>query len=393
MQDNPTSGEQGKSMSVKSEDGEQTVRVFLITNNDEAARLIGSRGATVTELRQEFSDLKLKIGSKVPRIDEQVTEVGGPINRVTELLMKIAEITIEPRSPHDPLLTLLVHNPAGLIGTRGSRVTEIRKESGATIKIAEDPLPMSSQTPVTVSGSMECVEKATRKILEFLTTCEPVDRIYHPEMSLRGGSRYRERGGGRRREARRYGRAGDDRWGGRRRRRRSPDRFDRGRSGGGYGRDSGRRGGDRWDDRDFRDRGSRRDRWNARDYGPRGDGGGWGDSGDFRGRRRGSSPVDSGRRGDYDPFEPSSSGRGSWGGDGRKDGGWGGPPPNGGWQKEEPRFQSEWPTESRGWPTSDGQEQGWGPSRSARGGGGWDGPSDRRGDYGGGKGGGGRGGW
>jgi len=376
MYDKSTPGERSNSISERRGDGEETVRIFLITNNDEAARLIGSGGATVTQLRKEFNGLKLKIGSKVPRVDEQVTEVGGPIDRVTELLMKIAEITVEPRSRNDPLLTLLVHNPAGLIGTRGARVTQIRKESGATIKIAEDPLPLSSQTPVTVTGSMESMEKATRAILEFITTCEPVDRIYTPEMSLRGGSGYRERGGGRR-EARRYGRRGDDRWGGGGRRRRSPDRFDGGRRGGGYGRDGGRRASDRWDDRDFRDRGSRGDSWITRDYGPRGGGDGWRDSGELRGRRRGNSPGASGQRGDYDPFEPSSSGRGSWGGGGREDGGWGGPRPTAGWPQDEPRSQSEWPSVGRGWPNSSDQERGWGPSRSAGGGGGWGGPPDK----------------
>jgi len=381
MYDNPTPGERSKSMSERRDDGEQMVRIFLITNNDEAARLIGSRGSTVTKLRQDFKEIKLKIGSIVPGVDEQIVEVGGSIERVNELLMKIAEITIEPRSNNNPLLTFLVHNTGGLIGTRGARVTDIRKESGATIKIADDPLPMSSQTPVTVSGSFESVEKASRKILEFLSECEPVDRIYTPEMSLRGRG-FRERGGGRR-DDRRYGRGADDRWGGRGRRRRSPDRrrsldrYDGYRRDGGYGRDSGRRGGDGWGEPNFRDRSSRGD-WGP---GPRGGGGGWDDSREFRGRRGGRSPGDSGRGGDYDPFEPSSSGRRPWNGAGREDGGWGGPPPSRGWQADGPRSQSTWASKKMdgGWPNSSNEERGWGPSRSSGGGGGWGGPPERSG--------------
>merc|ERR1719193_2542768 len=74
-------------------DGSSEARMFIITNNDEVARLIGSGGDTVTKLRKEFSGLKLKIGNKVPGIDEQVTEIAGSISRATELLMRIAEIT------------------------------------------------------------------------------------------------------------------------------------------------------------------------------------------------------------------------------------------------------------------------------------------------------------
>lgn len=369
MYDEQTPVERSYSRSEKREDGEQTVNIFLITNNDEAARLIGSGGDTVTKLRKEFAGLKLKIGNKVPRVDEQVTEVAGPIDRVAELLMKIAEITVEPRSSNDPLLTLLVHNPAGLIGTKGTRVTQIRKESGATIKIAKDPLAKSSQTPVTVSGSMASLEKATRSILEFMSTCEPVDVVYTPEMSLRGG------GGGRgRREDRRYGR-GEDRW---------PSSRDRR----GGGRDGGRRGGDRWGDRDSRDRRSGGDRWarEPRDYESRRGGGygggGWGDRGEVRGRRAGNSP---GRGGDYDPFEPFSSGRSSWGDGAREDAGWGAPRPSGSWQKDESR--PTWQTgnsEGRGWGNSGERDRGWGPSRSAGGGGGGWGAPERSGrDFGG----------
>merc|ERR1719474_2577500 len=165
-------------------DGSDEARMFIITNNDEAARLIGSGGGRVTKLRKEFAGIKLRIGSKVPGVDEQVTEVQGPLERVNELLMRIAEITVEPRSDDDPMLTLLIHNAGGLIGTGGQRVTRIRKESGATIKIAKDNLPRSSQTPVTVTGRMESLEKATRMILEFIITCEPVTGIYSPENAL-----------------------------------------------------------------------------------------------------------------------------------------------------------------------------------------------------------------
>jgi len=168
----------------KVEDGNTWVRMFIITNNDGAARLIGLRGETVTQLRKEFEDVNLRIGKKVPGIDEQVTKVEGAIEKVTELLMRIAKITVEPRSNDEPLLTLLVHNPGGLIGFEGQLVSKIRKESGAKINIGKEPLAKSSQTPVTVSGSLESLEKVTRMILKFISTCEPVNIAYTPEMSL-----------------------------------------------------------------------------------------------------------------------------------------------------------------------------------------------------------------
>jgi len=361
------------------EDGSIKVRMFTITNNDEAARLIGLGGETVTKLRKEYAEVKLRIGSKVPGVDEQVTEVDGPIERVTELLMRIAEITTEPRSNDQPLLTLLVHNAGGLIGTGGERVTRIRKESGATIKIAKDNLARSSQTPVTVTGRLESVEKATRMILEFISTCEPVDIVYSPEMSLDRRDRDGRWGGGwRRRDSSRGRRGGDyrdgrgfsggDRLGGRR------GDFGRREVGGGWGRyderDFGYRGG-RWGNRDGDSWGGRDDRRDARDGGGYrgGSGGGWG-GGASRDRERGI------RHDDYDPFKPSSSRRSAWA------------PSNGGWDGPGPRSGGGWQTANgyneRGWGKPKGIERGWGPSRSAGGGVDWGGPPERsRRDYGG----------
>jgi len=355
-------------------DGSGEARVFIITNNDEAARLIGSGGERVTQLRKEFAEIKLRIGSKVPGVDEQVTEVQGPIERVTELLMRIAEITVEPRSDNDPMLTLLIHNAGGLIGTGGQRVTKIRKESGATIKIAKDNLPRSTQTPVTVTGRLQSLEQATRMIVEFTTTCEPVTRIYSPENAVvrRGRGDGRSGMGGRRRDRSRGRRGGDrdegrDRWGDGRWR----DRGRREVGGGGWPRraerDFGDRG-DRWSNRDG-------DRWPSRDEGRRGAGYGGRSGGGWGPRDR----AENNRRDDYDPFEPTSSRRG-----------------NGDWDRPKGRFDG-WQSsndDQRGWGPQGDVERGWGPSRSAAGGGGggwggppnvgWGGPPERSGrDYGG----------
>lgn len=340
--------------------GSDEARMFIITNNDEAARLIGSGGEKVTMLRKEFAGIKLRIGNKVPGIDEQVTEVQGPIERVNELLMKIAQITREPRSDDDPMLTLLIHNAGGLIGTGGTRVTRIRKESGATIKIAKDNLPKSSQTPVTVTGRLESLEKATRMILEFILSCEPVTNIYSPDNHLnRRGSR-------------------EDRWGSRGRRRdRSRDRRgggyrdeSRDRRGAGRLRDGGRReSGNGWPRRVERDFGDRGDRWGSRDgdrWGNRDDGRGFAGYGARSGG--GWGPRDSGggnRHDDYDPFEPTSSRRSV------------SVPPSGGWDRPNGRSDTGWQSsndDQRGWALPGDIERGWGPSRSAGGGGGWGGP-------------------
>jgi len=283
------------------------VRIFIITTNDEAARLIGSRGATVTKLREEFNGITIKIGEKVHGVNEQVTELKGPILGVLELLMRIAEITIEPRSTDEPVITYLVHNAGGLIGTRGQRVTKIREESGATVKIADGKLGMSSQSAVTVSGKLESIEKATKSILEFISECEPVDIVYSPEMvsGSWGGPRGRRerRGRGRRRTG---GRSRDSGW----------ISTDAGRRGGGagWGRgDFSARGGMWGNQRE----GSRDERWGGASRGE------WGVN-NWGARNNGDSMHD-----EYNPFEPTSSGRSfhggerGWGKSRREERGWG----------------------------------------------------------------------
>jgi len=216
----------------KVEDGNKKVRMFIITRNDGAARLIGSGGETVTKLREEFKDVNLRIGNRIPGIDEQVTKVQGPIEKVTQLLIRIAKITVEPRSNNEPLLTFLVHNVGALIGHGGWRVTKIRKKSGATIKIGNDHLAKSWWTPVTVNGSLEALEKVTNMILEFISTCEPVNIVYTPEMSI-----------DRRGKVRRWG-VGHRDW-------------TRGRHGGNYNDARSFNGGYRWADRRVGDIGRR----------------------------------------------------------------------------------------------------------------------------------------
>jgi len=326
----------------KVEDGNTWVRMFIITSNDGAARLIGLRGETVTKLRKEFANVNLRIGNKVPGIDEQVTKVEGPIEKVTQLLIRIAKITVEPRSNDEPLLTLLVHNAGALIGVGGQRVTKLRKESGATIKIAKDHLAKSSQTLVTVTGSLEALEKVTRMILEFISTCEPVNIVYTPEMSI-----------DRRGKDRRWG-VGHRDW-------------TRGRHGGNYNDARSFNGGYRWADRRVGDIGRRnvlhiRGRYGERDLGylehrwgnPDVDGwkylyiGGYGD-GYMPGWDTGA--LSRGKmRDDCDPFESSPSTRGFWTPTYR---GWTVPGPwSGGWKS----FYSR---NERGWLTPGAVKQDW----------------------------------
>jgi len=326
----------------KVQDGHTWVRMFIITSNDGAARLIGLRGETVTKLREEFADVNLRIGNKVRGIDEQVTKVQGPIEKVTELLIRIAKITVEPRYNDEPLLTLLVHNAGGLIGVGGQRVRKLREESGATIKIAKAPLAKSSQTPVTVTGNLEALEKVTRMILEFISTCEPVNIVYTPEMAVdRRGI--------------------DRRWGVRRR------DWTRGWHGCHYKDAKSFSGGSRWADRRVGDNGRRdvlhiRGRYGDGDLGylehrwGNPDVNGWEDiySGNYGG---GYVPGwDSGAlrggkmRDDYDPFESSPSTRGFW------------TPSNGGWTVPGPwsgGWKSFYSRNDRGWVTPGGPKQDW----------------------------------
>jgi len=183
-------------------------------------------------------------------------------------------------------------------------VTKIRKKSGATIKIGNDHLAKSWWTPVTVNGSLEALEKVTNMILEFISTCEPVNIVYTPEMSI-----------DRRGKVRRW-RVGHRDW-------------TRGRHGGYYNDARSFNGGYRWADRRVGDIGRRdvlhiRARYGERNLGylkhrwenPDVDGweyrysGGYGDGsvpGWDTGALSGGKMCD-----DYDPFESSPSTRGFW---------------------------------------------------------------------------------
>ena len=92
-------------------------------------------------------------------------------------------------APH-PLVTLKLIVPAGqcgsLIGRGGAKIKEIREMTGATIQVAPDVLPNSTERVVTISGNVESLTSCAYQICMIMVESPPKGHVipYRPKPAL-----------------------------------------------------------------------------------------------------------------------------------------------------------------------------------------------------------------
>lgn len=180
------------------DDSKVTLTIRLIMQGKEVGSIIGKKGEIIKTFREE-SGAKINIsdGSCPERI-VTVTGSTGSIYKAFTLICKKFEEFQEINSggggsgvPKPPI-TLRLIVPASqcgsLIGKGGSKIKEIREVTGASIQVASEMLPNSTERAVTISGTGEAITQCIYHICNVMLDSPPKGATipYRPKPQVGG---------------------------------------------------------------------------------------------------------------------------------------------------------------------------------------------------------------
>ncbi|XP_056629926.1 poly(rC)-binding protein 3 isoform X4 [Diorhabda carinulata] len=166
---------------MMNDDSNVQITIRLIMQGKEVGSIIGKKGEIVNRFRHE-SGAKINIsdGSCPERI---VTVIGSTsaIYKAFTLICKkfeeFQEINSGSSSVPRPPITLRLVVPASqcgsLIGKAGSKIKEIREVTGASIQVASEMLPNSTERAVTISGTGEAITQCIYHICNVMLESPP----------------------------------------------------------------------------------------------------------------------------------------------------------------------------------------------------------------------------
>ncbi|XP_055996563.1 poly(rC)-binding protein 3-like isoform X3 [Ostrea edulis] len=147
--------------------------VRMIMQGKEVGSIIGKKGDNIKKFRED-SGAKINIsdGSCPERI-VTVTGTTECIHKAFTMICKKFEEDLQntPTVPKPPV-TLRLVVPASqcgsLIGKGGSKIKEIRETTGASIQVASEMLPNSTERAVTVSGTADAITLCIQNICSIM---------------------------------------------------------------------------------------------------------------------------------------------------------------------------------------------------------------------------------
>ncbi|XP_053978026.1 poly(rC)-binding protein 3 isoform X3 [Hylaeus volcanicus] len=181
------------------DDPSVTLTIRLIMQGKEVGSIIGKKGEIVKRFREE-SGAKINISDG--SCPERIVTVTGPTNSIFKAFTLICKKFEEWCSQfHDiqggvgvprPPITLRLIVPASqcgsLIGKGGSKIKEIREVTGASIQVASEMLPNSTERAVTISGTSEAITQCIYHICCVMLESPPKGATipYRPKPQVGG---------------------------------------------------------------------------------------------------------------------------------------------------------------------------------------------------------------
>ncbi|XP_055929209.1 poly(rC)-binding protein 3-like isoform X2 [Argiope bruennichi] len=149
-----------------------TLTIRLIMQGKEVGSIIGKKGDNIKKFREE-SGAKINISDG--SCPERIVTVTGCTDAILKAFSLIArkfeedlQNTTAGINVPKPPVTLRLIVPASqcgsLIGKGGSKIKEIREVTGASIQVASEMLPNSTERAVTLSGTADAISKCIYQI-------------------------------------------------------------------------------------------------------------------------------------------------------------------------------------------------------------------------------------
>ncbi|KAJ8665026.1 hypothetical protein QAD02_006688 [Eretmocerus hayati] len=184
------------------DDPSVTLTIRLIMQGKEVGSIIGKKGEIVKRFREE-SGAKINISDG--SCPERIVTVTGPTNSIFKAFTLICKKFEEWCSQFNdgqgtgggsnvpkPPITLRLIVPASqcgsLIGKGGSKIKEIREVTGASIQVASEMLPNSTERAVTISGTSEAITQCIYHICCVMLESPPKGATipYRPKPQVGG---------------------------------------------------------------------------------------------------------------------------------------------------------------------------------------------------------------
>lgn len=139
---------------AKKAKGESNLSRFLVSNQV-AGVVIGKAGATVKRIRSE-SGVVVSIKSDPAVTTDRVLAVMGTFDNISTALKLILEHLVQVEQPQAEM-AMLIHSAytGAIIGKAGATIKQLMVDTGATLRLSNDPLPGSSEKTCTIGGSID----------------------------------------------------------------------------------------------------------------------------------------------------------------------------------------------------------------------------------------------
>lgn len=182
--------QEGSSSSVPQVSVILTVR--LLMQGKEVGSIIGKRGDHIKLIRDE-SGAKINISDG--SCPERIVTITGNVDTINKAFSMICnkfqeDMQALPNSVPKPPITMRLIVPAtqcgSLIGKGGSKIKEIREATGASIQVASEMLPSSTERAVTISGTADAIVLCVQQICHILLEAPPKGTTlpYRPKPSF-----------------------------------------------------------------------------------------------------------------------------------------------------------------------------------------------------------------
>ncbi len=189
-------------------DSSVTLTIRMIMNGKEVGSIIGKGGEIINNIREES-------GAKIHITDGSVPERIVTVTGCTDAILKSFTMICKkfeddgsrdssssssaPRAAVTLRLIVPASQCGSLIGKGGSKIKEIREVTGASIQVASEMLPNSTERTVTISGSKDAITQAIYHVctvmLESPPKGTPVPYMPRAGLSGHGGGSLGRHGG------------------------------------------------------------------------------------------------------------------------------------------------------------------------------------------------------
>jgi len=157
----------------------------VLTSSKNAGAVIGKGGKNIARLRTDYSATITVPDCSSP---ERVLTISATLGSVCEILLEIIPSLDEYKNnsdlDFDCELRFLIHQSlaGAIIGKGGSKIKQLREESGATIKVHSTCCPGSTERVILLTGKPETVINCTAAVYDLLMEEQPKghDQPYDP---------------------------------------------------------------------------------------------------------------------------------------------------------------------------------------------------------------------